>query len=220
MTPQHEGLAADRCAVVVVDLQNDFCHDRGGMAQMGQDVTRAQESIPHVQQLIDAAHDTEVPVILVRTEHSEWFDTPAWVSRGRGGEAIDVGRVPLVREGTWGAEFYGVAPAPEDLVITKHRFSGFAYTPLELALRARRRDTVVLAGTVTHVCVEATGLDALMRGFFPVLVAECASAASALADEAARDEFAHHIGVVVPLSDITGAWAMSKPITDVGRSTA
>jgi ureidoacrylate peracid hydrolase len=206
-------LGIERCIVVVIDLQNDFCHENGGMARLGLDVSRAQAMMDNVRALLDRARAGGVPVIFMRTTHSEWFDTPAWVSRGRGGDVLDVDRIPLVQEGTWGAEFYGVQPGPDDLVLTKHRFSAFAYTPLELSLRARNKDTVVLAGTVTNVCVEATAVDALMRGFFPVLVSDCSAARSAAADDAARAEFEDHVGTVVTLRELQVAWGVHEPTT-------
>jgi ureidoacrylate peracid hydrolase len=199
-----------RCAAVLIDLQNDFCNDQGGIAKLGGNVTRSQQSIPKIEVLLEEARQLEVPIIFVRTTHGPWFDTPAWLSRGVTGGALDVQRVPLVQEGTWGAEFYGVHPRQDDLVITKHRYSAFAYTPLELALRAKRRDTILIGGTVTNVCVEATAMDALMRGFFPILVPECASAASAEADYAARAEFEHHIGSVAKLDEVLHAWRTAK----------
>ena len=199
-------VAAERCAVVVVDMQNDFCHEDGATARLGQDVAQAQAIVPEIEALAAAARRHEVPVVFVRTAHSEWFDSPAWRSRGRAGATLDVDRTPVVVEGSWGAELYGVVPHREDLVLVKRRYSAFAFTPLELALRAKRRDTVLLAGTRTNVCVEYTAVDALMRGFFPVLVRECVAAGGDERQAAALDEFVDHLGTVVSRSELEGAW--------------
>ncbi len=199
-------VACDRCAVVVVDMQNDFCHEHGATARMGHDVTWAQAIVPEVEALAAAARRHGVPVVFVRTTHSHWFDTPGWLGRGRAGTSLNVERMPITQHGSWGAELYGVAAKPEDLVLTKHRYSAFAYTPLELVMHAKGRDTILLAGTRTNVCVEHTAMDALIRGFHPVLVRECVAADGPARQEAALAEFTDHIGAVLSRSDIERAW--------------
>jgi ureidoacrylate peracid hydrolase len=198
----------ERCAVVVVDLQNDYCHDEGAFARLGYDVSRSQAVIPHVEVLNAAARRAGVPVIFLRTTHGEWTDTEAWHWRPRAGSTSPDGRIGVVEEGTWGAELYRLRPEPGDRVIVKHRYSGFAFTPLELALRAKRRDIVVLAGTTTNVCVEATAIDALALGFFTVLVRECSVAPSIAVQAAATEDFADHIGQVVSLADLLREWGV------------
>lgn len=208
-------LAADRCAVVIVDVQNDFCHEDGATARMGQDVARAQAIVPDIEALAAAARRHAVPVIFVRTTHSHWFDTPAWRRRGRAGPTLDVDRIPITQAGSWGAELYGVVPREEDLVLTKHRYSAFAYTALELVLRAKDRDTVLLGGTRTNVCVEHTAMDALIRGFDPVLVRECVAADGDVRQEAALREFTDHVGAVVSRSDVEQAWSRQAQTQEV-----
>jgi ureidoacrylate peracid hydrolase len=201
----------DRCAVVVIDLQNDYCHEDGGFARIGYDVSGVQAVVDRVEELIAVAHAHDVPVIFLRTTHGEWSDTQAWAERPRAGSTDPEGRVPLVEDGTWGAELYRLVPGERDRVIVKHRYSGFAYTPLELALRAKGRDTVMLAGVATHICVEATAVDALMLGFHTVLVSECAVAPTPELDAAAREDFADHIGAIVALEDLRDTWRTGAP---------
>ncbi len=198
-------LDPSRCAVVVVDLQNDFCHDDGTFSRIGYDLSAVQSILPAVNTLIDAAHAADVPVIMLRTTHGPWSDTPGWARRPRVGDS-DVDRIPVVLDGTWGAELYGLTPDPDDLILVKHRYSGFAYTPLELALRAKSRDTVVLAGALTDVCVEATATDAIAAGFLAALVRECTSTATPDRQVAAETAFADHTGMVVNLNEVVAAW--------------
>jgi ureidoacrylate peracid hydrolase len=199
-------LDPSRCAIVVVDVQNDFCHPDGAAARLGQDVTAAQAIIPEIEALASAGRRQEVPVIFVRTAHSHWTDTPAWRTRGRAGTTIDVERAPIAEVGSWGAELFCVVPQPEDLVLVKHRYSAFAHTELELVLRAKRCDTVLLAGTRTNVCVEYTAVDALMRDLHPVLVRECVAADGDERQAAALREFTDHLGTVVSRGQVERAW--------------
>lgn len=199
-------LQPDRCAVVVVDLQNDYVDADGAIARMGQDTTAGRAILPAVHRLIDAARSAGTVVIYVRTTHGPWTDTPAWRTRGSTGSDLAVDSVPLVQAGTWGAELYELSPRDDELVVTKHRYSAFAYTALELNLRARGVDTVVLAGVQTDVCVEATATDALMRGFHPVLVAECVATATPERQAEGLRRFTSHLGNIVDLGRLAQAW--------------
>ena len=62
----------------------------------------------------------------------------------------------ICRKGTWGADFYGVAPEPGETVVQKHRYSGFIGTDLDLILRSTGRRVLVMTGIATNGCVEAT----------------------------------------------------------------
>jgi ureidoacrylate peracid hydrolase len=195
------------CAVVVVDVQNDFCHEDGAFAQLGMDVGRLQSVIPSIEALLALAHDRAVPVIHLVTTHGAWSDSPAWRRRGLAGSTLDVDRRPILDAGSWGAEMYRLVPGDDDLVIVKHRYSGFAYTPLELALQAKDRTTIVLAGVTTHACVEATAVDAITRGVYPVLVEECVATTSDQLELSAKTDFSELLGEVVSLSRVDRAWA-------------
>jgi ureidoacrylate peracid hydrolase len=199
-------LAADRCAVVVVDMQNDYCHPEGALAKLGADVGSAARVGARITALLDVARAAGVPCLHVRTEHSPWTDTPEWLARGEAADMLDPRRYPIVAQGSWGAQPYGVAVDDADRVIVKHRYSGFAYTSLELSLRARQRDVVVLAGVTSDVCVRATAFDAIIHGFRPVLVRDGTTSTSAERNTSAIQEFASHLGRVLDVEDLAKQW--------------
>lgn len=202
-------LVPERCAVVVVDMQNDYCHPEGALASTGADVSACASAAASVDRLLAAARAAGVPCLHARTEHSEWTDTAEWTARGDGGDLLDPRHHPIVRQGSWGAEPYVIHALPEDRILVKHRYSGFAYTPLELFLRARDRHVVVLAGVTSDICVRATGFDALTRGFSPVLVRDCTASTSSERHEAAVRDFAACLGPVVPFDEVESSWGRS-----------
>lgn len=210
-----ESLEPDRCALVVVDVQNDFFHDDGAVAQMGLDVKPVQAIMPRIHQAIEMARTADVPRVFLRGEHSHWYNSRPWLERGAAGSSVDVSRVGVVEANTWGAAFYEVEPRQEELVITKHRYSGFAYTPLELVLQAKQRETVILIGAATNVCVEATARDALMRGYRPVVVSDCVASGITRLHEAALDDMAQYLGPVVTLDDVAGAWRVRSEVASL-----
>lgn len=193
-------------ALVIVDVQNDFCHSEGATAKMGLDVSQVQAAVPRILDLIELARDAHVPRIYLRGEHSRWFNSETWLRRGAKGRSVDAVSVPIVEAGSWGADFYEVSPQPDELVIVKHRYSGFAYTPLELALQTARTRNVVICGTATNVCVEATARDAIMRGYYPVVVDDCVASGQETLHRAALEDMAEYLGAVVSLEDLRRAW--------------
>lgn len=199
-------LPSGRCALVVVDLQNDYCHPDGALAARGADVAGAAAAARATVELLPAARSAGVPCVHLRTEHSDWTDTPAWVMRGRTGELLDVADTPVALAGTWGVQPFVVEAAPEDRIITKHRYSGFAYTSLELSLRARGCESVVLAGVTSDVCLHATALDALARGFLPVLLSDCSASSTPRRHQEAVAQFANSLGPVVDSATVRAAW--------------
>ena len=199
-------LAPDRCAVVVVDMQNDYCHPDGALAALGADVGAAAGVAEHITTLLEAARAVGVPCLHVRTEHSPWTDTEEWLARGETADVIDPRRHPIVAAGSWGAQPFGVVADPSDRVVVKHRYSGFAYTSLALSLRARQRDVVVLVGVTSDVCVRATAFDAITHGFRPVLVEDGTTSTSAERNASAIREFATHLGSVVDTAELLAQW--------------
>ncbi|MGH3662112.1 MAG: isochorismatase family cysteine hydrolase [Micromonosporaceae bacterium] len=196
-----------RCALLVIDLQNDYCHPSGALAATGQDVSAAAGAAAKAAELLVAARAAGAPCVHLRSEHSQWTDTPEWLARGDAGNLLDPRKIPIARAGSWGAAPFQIEAAAGDRVLVKHRYSGFAHTPLELTLRAVDRDVAVLTGVTSDLCVRATGLDALARGFTPVLVADATAAADPDRHAGACREFASYLGPVVTSAELIDAWA-------------
>src|SRR5919199_4638857 len=147
-------------ALLVVDMQNDFCDSRGSLAVSGADPGLIQQMAPRLLRLLEWARQAGLPVIHVRTIHSRWTDSESWLGRLKG-------RGPICTPDSWGAEYYpGFTPLAGEYVVTKHRYSAFVGTDLEQVLRALRCRSVIMTGEATNVCVESTARDAYMRDFF------------------------------------------------------
>lgn len=209
-------LDSARCLLAVIDVQNDFCHEEGAYARMGHPVDMAAAVVPNIRRALELAREAGVPRVVVRVAHSEWTDDPAWFARGTAGSILNVARVPVAREGTWGAELFGIEPDEDAIVMTKHRYSAFVHTPLELYLRARGATTIVLAGVATNVCVHATARDALHVGFLPYVLEDATAAHSAEAHERALEDIRSFIGRVGRLADLERAWSGTQPASAAG----
>ncbi|HEU4451087.1 MAG TPA: isochorismatase family cysteine hydrolase [Gaiellaceae bacterium] len=161
-------LVPGRTALVLIDLQNDFLHERGWYAESGVDITHMRRVVGPTRRLVAAARAAEVPVIWTRHGFRDATDAgPFFQLR------------PFLREGglrrdTWGFQIYDeLAPDGEDWLVEKNRLSAFYNTNLELILRGLGAETVLIAGVLTNQCIAATSKDAMFRDFKPIVVEEC-----------------------------------------------
>ena len=191
----------DRCVLLVVDVQNDYCHDEGAFGRAGREMGAIQTAVERLLDVVAAARPANVPIVWVRTEHDRWTDSAAWLGR----DVRSAG--PICPTGTWGADFYRVAPAPGERVITKHRYSAFVGTPLPVVLRALGRPVLVIAGVTTNVCVESTARDAFMHDWQVVLLADCAAALTKAEHDAAVHNVRTYFGRVAEAATVERAWA-------------
>jgi ureidoacrylate peracid hydrolase len=192
-------------ALVLVDVQNDFCHPEGSLARSGKDAGAAVAMVPRLIALVGVARAAGVPVIFVRTEHDETSDTPQWLDR----RMVDPGAGPpgrTCRTGSWGAEFYQVEPVGGETVITKHRYSAFVGTNLDIVLRARGRTSLLFTGVATEICVESSLRDALFAEYYVSLVDDCAATYDQEMHEASVRVIGEHFGTVVDSPYLTSLW--------------
>ncbi len=174
-----------RTAVVVVDMQNDFGSIGGMFEQAGIDISGIRETIPAMAALIDGARLSGMTIIFLkmafRADLSDAGkpDSPNWLKHLplKAGEHVvaptGVASRVLIRD-TWNTEIVDeLRPLPEDVVLYKHRFSGFYETELDSILRASGIDTLLFVGATTSVCVESTIRDAMFRDFHCLVVEDC-----------------------------------------------
>jgi ureidoacrylate peracid hydrolase len=192
-------LDAARSALIVVDVQNDFCHEDGALARRGIDVAPAQAMAARLVPLIDRIRAQGVPVIYLINAHDSWTDSAVWLERhGPGGAEI-------CRPGSWGAGFYAVGPRADDRIVPKHRYNAFVGTELDLILRARGITTLLFTGIATNVCVETTARDAFCRDYRVVLVSDCLAGSSAVEHEASLRSLERYFNALVLDADAAEA---------------
>lgn len=202
-----ERLAAPRCALMVVDMQNDFCAPGGYIDRtMGKDVGAAAAIVPQVNALVAAARAAGVPVVWLRADysHDRIPDSMAVKLAARGITA------ECCKPGTWGFDWYGVAPAAGEPVVTKHSYSGFTGTDMRTTLAALGRGTVVFAGVQTQVCVESTLRDAHAHGYCCVAVQDAVGSHSPALHAATLDNVRFLFGDVADTPDIVAAWQATR----------
>ncbi len=195
-----EILSPESAALLVVDVQNDFCHPDGLFGRLGMDLTAVQMAAERIVVLVKAAREARVPVIFIMMTHDEGTNSEAWNQRS------PAPRVDACQTGTWGAELFRVRPVPGEPVVVKHRYSPFVGTNIEDLLRAARRRSLLVTGVTTNVCVESVLRDGFVRDYHVVLVEDCAAAYSADAHRTTAENVRGFLGRVVPSDQILSYW--------------
>ena len=189
-------------ALVVVDMQNDFCHPSGALGRAGVDLSSIPAAHEAIVKLHQGAHRVGVPVVFVRTVCRPETDSDAWLERRE--YATEV-----CRPDTSGIDFYGLEPEADDIVVTKHRYTPFVGSAFESILRTLGTQSLILTGTATNVCVESIARDAYARDYRVVVVEDATAAATTGIHQASLATLRQHFGLVVPAEDITAQWDLS-----------
>lgn len=189
-------------AVVVIDMQNDFCAEGGYVETVvGRDAGPCRAVAEPIGGLVSDARAAGVPVIWVRADYR-----PETLPSGMLAKQRERSDAVCCAPRSWGYAFYGVAPSDDEAVFDKHCYSAFVGTELEAHLRAAQIETLVFAGVQTNVCVETSFRDAVCRGFYGVLAVDCVASHAPPLHEATIANIGFLFGDVLPREAIAGHW--------------
>ncbi len=179
-----------RAAIIIIDMQNDFCAPDGWVASMGIDVTPAQALSSPINDVTGALRALGAPVIWlnwgVRPDRHNLSPgtlhpfNPNGLAPGLAGEITTAhGTYNVLEESGWGAAIIDeLDQAADDIQISKHRISGFWDTPLDSVLKNLDVNTIFFAGVNADHCVLGTQMDANFHGYDTIMLEDCVATTS------------------------------------------
>jgi ureidoacrylate peracid hydrolase len=164
-------------AVLVIDVQNEYCLEGGHFEKNGYDLSMIRQMLPRLKGFLEKAREKKVPVAFIQqTAHPEGkTESPAWLYF-----RVKDGKSPFYTiDGTWGHDFVeGIRPINHEAIVKKARSSAFVNTNLDLLLRSMRIQSVIVTGVVTQGCVDSTARDASFYDYYTVVVSDCVASHS------------------------------------------
>ena len=197
------------CAILIVDVQNDFCAEGGAMHREGRDVSAVQQMVPRLARLIAAARAAKVRCVWIRNVYNtgpNWYLSEVWLEhaqRRRRGAYVSIS---VCEPNAWSGDFYEIRPLSDEVIVTKHRYGAFEGSDLDLVLRSQKIRTVIMTGVATNVCVETTARQAFLRDYYVVFANDCTATYSRIDHDATLRNIDAYFGQVASAEEIEACW--------------
>jgi len=202
----------DYTALVIVDMQNDFCSAGFGFEQQGIDISMYPPMVPRLARLLDGARVASVPVIYImmtRLPDSK-IESPAqlrFTMRLHFATRGPLQPLQYTMEGSEGQKIIPeLAPKQGDLVVRKYRSSAFWGTNLDMLLRSNGIRSIVVTGATTEGCVESTARDGLFNDYYVIVPDDCVASDDPRQHEASLLIMGHRFDVVTS-TEILDQWS-------------
>lgn len=184
--PEALSIDLERTAVIVVDMQNDFGSKGGLFDRLGIDIKPIQAVVAPIAQVLSSARRVGCPVVFLKMGFQPDLsdagpsDGPNRIKHrqhiGDDTHAPDGNKSRTLIRDTWSTDIIpALRPEALDIVVYKHRYSGFYETDLHAILQRHKIKYLVFTGCTTSVCVESTLRDAMFRDYSCLLLADCAA---------------------------------------------
>src|SRR5487761_544122 len=219
-----EKIDQHQAALIVVDVQNDFCAKGGAFDKAGIDLLSVQQMVPHLVEFIEEMRKAGFFIVFIRNNYNtiaNWFLSDSWLEQAKRKRRGLYLNIPVCVPSSWGADFYLVKPTKDEPIVTKHRFDAFESTDLDLILRSRKMKTIIITGFATNICVDTTARHGFVKDYNIVIPRDLVASDTKELHEYSLKNLDLYFGEVVnsqEILDIVHAKSKRKlgALTDIG----
>jgi ureidoacrylate peracid hydrolase len=197
-------VAPERSALIIIDMQKDYCAEGGAFHRMGYDIEPAKALAVRVNGFLSQARKVLKNVVHFKMTKIDFLGSPAALEQYK--------RLGINRQyDPTFSEFYEVVPKEGEVVIPKYRHSAFVSTYFDQFLRIRQIQTLILTGLATNVCVESTARDGFARDYHIVIPEDLTEGTSPEAKKWSLNNINSFFGEIVQSEDLLKCWDVSQP---------
>ncbi len=193
-------LIPEETALVVIDMQNDFCAEEGYLhKRFGRDMSSNLVLANRIMTTVAIAREAGVMIVWIKANYE-----PQYL-----GAAMKANADPdniCCEGGSWGWDFYQVTPLKGEPVVEKHCYNGFYETDLDKILKVKHIKNLVMTGVATNVCVESTLREAYFNGYFVIMPEDLCAASTAEFHQATVDNVRTYFGDVPKAAEVEEIW--------------
>ena len=201
MSDLAQKLTPDETALIVIDMQNDFCAEGGYLHnRFGRDMSSNLVLAKRIMETVEIARRAGVMIVWIKANYEPRYLGAAMKAKADPDNICCEG-------GTWGWDFYQVTPLEGEPVIEKHCYNGFYETDLDKTLKSQNIKNLVMTGVATNVCVESTLREAYFNGYFVTMPEDLCAAGTPEFHQATVDNVRAYFGDAPKAAEVDEIWA-------------
>ena len=202
----------DHTAVLVVDMQNDFCARGGHWDKEGTDMKPYDELVSNLRRFLEEAREAGVPIVFAQNTILPGMvsESAAWLRYKTRGHVPSGTGLEYCIDGTWGHMIMDEMGRREgEIVVQKYRPSAFLGTSLDQILRCMGIKSLIVTGVVSDGCVQGTAMEGLWRDYYIVVLKDCIAAPTRDRHDRAVAFLSKRVDVH-EASEVINEWAKAK----------
>ncbi len=204
LTRMEDQVAPAHTALLVIDMQNDFCAEGGYIDKVVKaDLSGCEGVATAINGLVDAARTAGVSIVWIRANYEPRYLADPMKVRNAGRDPTNA---VCCAGGTWGYDFWRMTPRDGEFFVEKHRYDAFLGTALDDILRHNGIRTLVTTGVVTNVCVESTLRAGFFRGYYIVVPEDAVGSSHRDLHDATLKNVRMYYGTVTDSETLAGLW--------------